>query len=104
MIAGTLVVLGSVGPSPGRGNKRGSIVAAGSIAIPVTYRYACTFQPTYVRLVMTHLARHHRLAIDPRLVSGRYRRYCGDAGDPGKGEILACELPATSHRLPATAG
>jgi formylmethanofuran dehydrogenase subunit C len=88
MIAGTLVVFGSVGPSPGRGNKRGSIVAAGLITIPGTYRYACTFQPAYVRLLLTHLARHHQMEIDPRFVAGPYRRYCGDAGDPGKGEIL----------------
>jgi len=88
MIAGTLVVFGSVAAGAGRGNKRGSIVAVGSVVVPATYRYACTFEPPYVRLVMTHLRRRHCLAIDERVAGGRYRRYCGDAGDPGKGEIL----------------
>jgi hypothetical protein len=37
---------------------------------------------------MTYLRRHHRLPIDDGVVAGMYARYCGDAGDPGKGEIL----------------
>jgi hypothetical protein len=28
------------------------------------------------------------LTVDERAVGGLYRRYCGDAGDVGKGEIL----------------
>jgi formylmethanofuran dehydrogenase subunit C len=88
MIAGTLVVRGSVPGVPGRGNKRGSIVGLGPIAVPATYRYACTFEPPYVRFVLTYLVRHFGLEIDPRIVAGRYRRHCGDAGMPGKGEIL----------------
>lgn len=88
MIAGSVIVLGTCGANPGRGNKRGAIVACGSIPIPVTYRYACTFEPTHVRLTMLYLRRRHGLNIDDSLVVGRYRRYCGDASDPGKGEIL----------------
>jgi formylmethanofuran dehydrogenase subunit C len=93
MIAGSVIVLGTCGENPGRGNKRGTIVACGSIPIPATYRYACTFEPTYVRLTMLYLRRRHGLTIDDSLVSGRYRRYCGDAGDPGKGEILELVRP-----------
>jgi formylmethanofuran dehydrogenase subunit C len=88
MIAGTLVVFGRTGPQPGRGSKRGSIVALGGIEVPVTYWYACTFEPPHVRLLLTYLRRRHGLAVDERMVSGRYRRYCGDAGNPGRGEIL----------------
>jgi len=88
MIAGTLVALGEVSGTPGRGNKRGSIVSAGPIAVPSTYRYACTIESTWVRFLMTYLIRQHGLAIDPRVAAGAYERYCGDAGDPGKGEIL----------------
>ena len=88
MIAGSLFVFGRVGAHPGRGSKRGTIVAAGGIDVPSTYRYACTYRPPHVRLTMTYLRRRYGLAIDERLVGGRYRRYCGDAGDPGKGEIL----------------
>lgn len=89
IIAGTLVVFGRTGTSAGRGSKRGSIVAVGSIDVPPTYRYACTYQPSYLRLLFHDLRRRHRLAIDDAAIAGYYQRYCGDAGEPGKGEILA---------------
>jgi formylmethanofuran dehydrogenase subunit C len=88
IIAGTVVVLGRTGPDPGRGSKRGSIVALGGIDVPPTYIYACTFEPSYVRLLLTYLHRTYGLIVPPPAVDGLYARYCGDAGDPGKGEIL----------------
>lgn len=89
MIAGTLFVLGSVGNHPARGSKRGSIVSAGHVDVPPTYRYACTFRPPHVRLTVTYLTRRYGLRIADAIRDGLYRRFCGDAGDPGKGEILA---------------
>jgi formylmethanofuran dehydrogenase subunit C len=88
MIAGTLVVLGRTAERPGRQSKRGSIVAVGEIPVPPTYQYACTFRPAFVRFMMTYLRRRYGLVIDERVVGGRYRCFRGDAGDPGKGEIL----------------
>jgi formylmethanofuran dehydrogenase subunit C len=88
MIAGSLVVFGRVGANPGSGNKRGSVVALGGLTVPETYAYACTFEPPHLRLTLTYLRRRYGLAIGDRAVHGRYRRYCGDAGVPGKGEIL----------------
>jgi formylmethanofuran dehydrogenase subunit C len=88
MIAGTLVVFGRTGPRPGRGSKRGSIVALGGIEVPVTYWYACTYEPPHVRLLLTYLRRRYGLEIDDRMIDGKYRRHCGDAGNPGRGEIL----------------
>ena len=88
MVAGTLVVCGRTGARPGRGSKRGSIVALGSIAVPETYWLACTYQPPHVRVLLTYLRRRHGMSIDNRMVGGFYRRHCGDAGDPGRGEIL----------------
>jgi hypothetical protein len=64
------------------------VLTVGGIDVPATYAYACTYRPAFVRMLMIHLRRHHGLEVDERWVSGRYRRYCGDAGDPGKGEIL----------------
>ena len=97
MIAGTLVVLGRTGDAAGRGNKRGSIIAAGGLDVPATYRYACTYQPPHVRLTMTYLRRRYGLSIDERLTNGCYQRYCGDAGDPGKGEILVLDGPRSGR-------
>ncbi len=91
MIAGTLVVLGRTGAEPCRGSKRGSLITTGGVLVPPTYRYACTWHPPYVRLLMIYLRRQYGLAVTHRMVDGPYHRYCGDAGAPGKGEIL---LPA----------
>ena len=88
MIAGTLVVIGRTGTGAGRGSKRGSIVSIGGIDIPPTYEYACTYQPPHLRLTFTYLFRRYGLSVDGAVLDGRYRRYCGDAGDIGKGEIL----------------
>jgi formylmethanofuran dehydrogenase subunit C len=88
IIAGTLVVFGRTGANPGRGSKRGSIVALGDIDVPSTYEYACTYQPTYVRMLLTYLYRRYGLASPEGTLDGAYARYCGDAGAPGKGEIL----------------
>jgi len=88
MIAGTLVVFGRTGPRAGRGSKRGSIVALGGIEVPVTYWFACTYEPPYVRLLLLYLRKRYGLTIDDRMITGRYRRHCGDAGNPGRGEIL----------------
>ena len=88
MIAGTLIAFGRIGDEVGRGNKRGTVLALGGVTIPATYRYACTFQSVYVRLLLTYLQRHRGFQISDPLLNGRFRRYCGDAGIPGKGEIL----------------
>lgn len=88
MIAGTLVVFGRVGPHPVEGNKRGSLVALGPVDVPPTYTYACTYEPGYIRLLMTHLTRRLDLMIPAGALDGSYRRYCGDASGIGKGEIL----------------
>jgi len=87
-IAGTLVVFGRTGPEPGRASKRGTIIALGAIVPPATYWYACTYQPPHVRLTLVYLRRQYGLAVDSRMLEGRYRRYCGDSGTPGRGEIL----------------
>ena len=89
MIAGTLLVFGRTGADPGRGSKRGSIVAIGPIDIPSTYEYACTYQPGYVRLLLTHVYRRYGLTAENGALDGNYARYCGDAPSQRKGEILA---------------
>lgn len=60
---------------------------AGRVQVPPTYRYACTFEPPHLRLVAAYLRRTYGFARGPALES-RFDRYCGDAGEPGKGEIL----------------
>ena len=88
IIAGTVIVIGRVGPEPAFASKRGSLVVAGGVDVPATYRHACDYEPPHVRLALTYLARRYDLSLGRELVEGRYRRYCGDAGTVGKGEIL----------------
>lgn len=88
MIAGSLLVGGRCGDGAARLNKRGSVIAIGGLEVPSSYRYACTFRPPHLRVTLTYLARRYRLSFDAAVVSGRYRRFCGDLLAPGKGEIL----------------
>lgn len=88
MIAGSVIVFGRIEGRAGSGNKRGSIVSIGGLSIPPTYRYACTYRPPHLRVTLTYLRRRHALPVPDAAVVGLYRRYCGDAGEPGKGEIL----------------
>jgi formylmethanofuran dehydrogenase subunit C len=88
MIAGTVVVLGAAAPGAAEGTKRGSLVAAGAVAIPPTFRYACTYAPPHVRLLLTYLRARYTLPVADGLIGGRFRRYSGDMAELGRGEIL----------------
>jgi formylmethanofuran dehydrogenase subunit C len=87
-IAGTVVVFGAVGPNPGQWSKRGTVVALGSVTPPATYRYACSYSPQYLSLLLRHL-RDRRLPVTTDHLTGSYRRYSGDLAELGAGEILA---------------
>jgi formylmethanofuran dehydrogenase subunit C len=87
-IAGTAVVFGGTGTGAALGSKRGSLVALGRIAVPATYRYACTYHPAWLKLLLTRLRLVHGLKVRPKHLSGAWRRYSGDLADIGKGEIL----------------
>jgi formylmethanofuran dehydrogenase subunit C len=87
MIAGSLVVGGSIAGTVGQWNKRGSIITVGGATVPVTYRYACTYQPPHLRLLFRYL-RARGVPVDDRIGTGRYARYCGDVSQMGRGELL----------------
>jgi len=89
MIAGTILAFGTIGPTPGLWSKRGSVVALGEVPVPSTYRYACTYQPVHVRLMLTRLKARYDMPVEERHLTGFYRRYSGDLAELGKGEILA---------------
>ena len=94
MIAGTIVVFGKAGEGPGAGMKRGSIVllSRGDGALPLlpTFRYDCTYNPTFLRLYLRAL-RRYGIEVGEEYITGRYRRYNGDIAELGKGEILVYE-------------
>jgi formylmethanofuran dehydrogenase subunit C len=88
MIAGTVVVFGAAGSDTGLWSKRGSVVALGRITPPITYAYACTYQPVHLRLQLGRLKTRYGLPVQRRHLTGFYRRYSGDMAELTKGEIL----------------
>ncbi len=88
-LAGTVVVFGRTAGAAGQWSKRGTILALGPVVPLATYRYACTYRPQYVRLLLKYLRDRHRLPVTPQQLSGFYRRYSGDLAELGAGEILA---------------
>lgn len=88
MIAGSILVFGRLGGRPGAGMKRGTIVAFGDApALLPTFRYACRFQPAFLRFYVRRLS-DWGLDIDPGLADGLFLRYLGDMNGVGRGEVL----------------
>lgn len=93
MIAGTVLVFGHLGERPGAGMKRGTIVAFGEAPqLLPTFRYACSYQPTFLRYYLNRLA-EWGFVFDQDLRDGIFRRYLGDMNDVGRGEILVRDKP-----------
>ena len=94
MIAGTIIVFGRVGQGPGAGMRRGTIVllSRGDGALPLlpTFRYDCTYNPTFLRVYLRAL-RRYGVEVGEEYITGNYRRYNGDIAELGKGEILVYE-------------
>lgn len=87
MLAGTIVVLGEMGTRTGAGMKRGSIVSMQAAEMLPTFEYACIFKPTFLRVLLLHLK---TIGLDIRAdqINGQYKRWCGDAVELNRGEIL----------------
>jgi formylmethanofuran dehydrogenase subunit C len=88
MVAGSLFVFGCLGARAGAGMKRGTIVACGDHGdLLPTFRYACRYQPVFLRQYLLRL-RAWGLPIGDEYLEGSYQRYHGDFSTLGKGEIL----------------
>jgi formylmethanofuran dehydrogenase subunit C len=97
MLAGTIVVLGRMGTRPGAGMKRGTIIAMHPAEMLPTFSYACRYRPVFVRLYLAHL-RALGMPITEAHMNGPYRRWCGDAIELNRGEVLVLDdgTPAAS--------
>lgn len=89
MIAGSILVFGRLGARSGAGMKRGTIITWGgpSDGLLPTFRYACLYQPTFMRYYLQRL-QVWGWPISAEQVDGYYQRYVGDINTIGKGEIL----------------
>lgn len=90
MIAGTILVFGRLGARAGAGLKRGTIVTWQPAKLLPSFRYSCTYRPTFLGLILRDLA-NQGVDLPTGHADGRYRRYCGDLTALGKGEILVWE-------------
>jgi formylmethanofuran dehydrogenase subunit C len=87
MLAGTIAVLGQLGWRPGAGMRRGTIVSMHPVELLPTFTFACTYRPVMLRLYLPYL-RGLGLPITEAQVQSSYQRWCGDAIELNRGEIL----------------
>jgi formylmethanofuran dehydrogenase subunit C len=92
MIAGSIIVFGRMGIRAGAGMLHGTIVAFHAPELLPTYRYDCVYQPAFLRLIFEEL-RTHGMPIGEDHSTGLFKRYSGDLGRSGKGEILVYDQP-----------
>ncbi len=97
MTGGSIVCFGNIGGRAGAGMERGTILAFNPIDLLPTFRYSCTYYPTFIRAFLQEL-RKHDLPIKDEHITGSYERYDGDIASLGKGEILIWKgAPALVH-------
>jgi formylmethanofuran dehydrogenase subunit C len=87
MKGGTIFLLGGAEIRTGAWMARGTIVSLRPIHLLPTFTYACTYEPTFLRLYARHLATLG-FSIPHEGADGAYQRYTGDTSGLGKGEIL----------------
>jgi formylmethanofuran dehydrogenase subunit C len=92
MKGGTIFLLGGAEIRTGAWMARGTIVSQTPIHLLPTFAYACSYQPTFLRVYARHL-RTLGFSLPPEMGDGTYQRYTGDASGLGKGEILMWEPP-----------
>ena len=96
MLAGTIIVSGRVGESPGFGLKRGTLLLAHApAALPATFQDSGEHALLFLTLLEKHFQRTGGPFNDFLPLATRVRRYCGDHATGGKGEILIY-VPADS--------
>jgi formylmethanofuran dehydrogenase subunit C len=93
MKGGTLFLFGRAGIRAGAWMARGTIVAYEPLKLLPTFLYACTYEPTFLRVYAAHLQKRGVPAPEHGW-SGRYQRFTGDTCWLGKGEVLICSAPA----------
>ena len=88
-LAGTILVSGRVGESPGFGLKHGTLLLAHAPAeLLATFQDCGEHALLFLTLLEKHFQREGGPFHDFVPLATRVRRYCGDLATGGKGEIL----------------
>jgi formylmethanofuran dehydrogenase subunit C len=87
MKGGTIVLMSGAEIRTGAWMIRGTIISLAPLKLMPTFSYACSYNPTFLRLYAKRLEPlGFMLPVAPKI--GAYDRYSGDSAVPGKGEIL----------------
>lgn len=87
MLAGTIISMGQLGIRTGAGMKRGSIISMCDAEVLSTFTYSCIYQPSYLRIMLQYL-KQLGIAVKNEQLNGSFHRWCGDAVELNKGELL----------------
>lgn len=85
--AGSIFVLGQLGARPGAGMRRGTIVSMRDALMLPTFTYSCSYRPSFLHLYLLQL-KHLGLPLSDAQLHGTYSKWCGDAVELNRGEIL----------------
>ena len=90
---GTIVVGGGLAGPPGAGMKRGRIVAFGEAPeLPAAFRFAGHDRLEFLQAHLPVLEATG-LVTSPWIPDAEFRRFVGDAGNGGQGEVLVRDQP-----------
>ena len=87
MLAGTIIVLGEMGIRNGAGMKRGSIISLNVVPMLPTFSLSCQYRPVFMKHYFNYLIKNG-FKIDAKILNGEFQRWCGDAVELNRGEIL----------------
>jgi len=87
MKGGNIVLLSGAEIRTGAWMIRGTIISLAPIPMLPTFRFACRYNPMFIRLLATSLEQLG-IALPFDAGDGSYHLYSGDLSVPGKGEIL----------------
>jgi len=93
MKGGTIFLLGGAEIRTGAWMVRGTIVSLKKLQLLPTFSYACSYQPTFLRLYARHL-QSLGFPIPNQIHDGLFQRFTGDTSVPGKGELLVWQPDA----------
>ena len=89
MLAGSIIVLGELGIRTGAGMRRGTVVSLYDAEILPSFDYSCTYHPLFLRLYFSKLRENgFKRKITDKHMNGKFKRYCGDAIELNRGEVL----------------
>jgi formylmethanofuran dehydrogenase subunit C len=87
MKGGTILLLGGAEIRTGAWMARGTIVSLKPIHLLPTFTYACSYQPTFLRVCVRYLETLG-FSLPAGVGDGAYDRYTGDSSGLGRGELL----------------